>query len=143
MRSRKFWIFGAIVFTAFGSILGVKREDWFETRVVAVEPGRIFRGAWQGPGPLRRILARKKIKTVVTLTAINQNDPKYLSQSNVLKKTNVDWILIPMARLAGDARTDGPGGRPRGRPGAATRLFSLRRRAPPLKPRSGRLPNSA
>ena len=71
-------------------------EAWFETRVAVIEPGRIFRGAWQGPRPLRRILRRERIRTVVTLTAINRDDPKYVSQAGALEGSGVDWLLIPM-----------------------------------------------
>ncbi len=71
---------------------------WFraETRVHSVEPGRVFRGAWQRPDALRNLIRRRKIRTVVTLTAINRDDPKYVSQSKALRGLNVDWVIIPM-----------------------------------------------
>ncbi len=69
---------------------------WFEVRVRAVEPGRIYRGAWQKTGPLLRLLAREKVRTVVTLTAINRDDPKYVEQSAALAEAGVNWIIVPM-----------------------------------------------
>ena len=48
-----------------------------EKRVRVVVPGRLVRGAWQAPEALRAIIAREQIKTIVTLTAINRDDPKY------------------------------------------------------------------
>ena len=66
-----------------------------ETRVAVVAPG-LVRGAWQGPGPLRRILERERIKTVVTLTAINRDDPKYVAQAPVIREAGVDWVFVPM-----------------------------------------------
>jgi protein tyrosine phosphatase (PTP) superfamily phosphohydrolase (DUF442 family) len=54
------------------------------------------RGAWQRPGPLRRILSRERIKTIVTLTAINDDDPKYVDQARVVRETGVDWVFVPI-----------------------------------------------
>ena len=65
-------------------------------RVRVVVPGRLVRGAWQDPEALRALIARERIKTVVTLTAINRDDPKYVSQAAVVQATGVDWFLIPM-----------------------------------------------
>ncbi len=72
------------------------RDVFFEKRVAVVVPGRIIRGAWQSPGPLRRILARERIKTILSLSAINTNDPKYVEQAQVVRETGVDWRLIPI-----------------------------------------------
>jgi hypothetical protein len=65
-------------------------------RLRVVEPGRLIGGAWQSPDALRELIARDRIKTVVTLTAINRDDPKYVSQSNVVGQMGVDWIIVPM-----------------------------------------------
>ena len=70
------------------------RDDFIEKRFAVVVPGKIYRGAWQRPGPLQRILTRERIKTVVTLTAINRDDPKYLGQERVLGSMGVDWRFI-------------------------------------------------
>ncbi len=59
-------------------------------------PGRLIRGAWQHPLALRAIIARERIKTIVTLSAINRDDPKYVEQAKVVSATGVAWILIPM-----------------------------------------------
>ncbi len=37
----------------------------------------------QCPGPLRRAIERERIRTVVSLTAINRDDPKYVAQAKV------------------------------------------------------------
>lgn len=67
-----------------------------ERRVVAVVPGKIYRGAWQSPGALDRLIRRERIRTVVTLTAINPDDPKYRSQLPVIEAHGIVWIRIPM-----------------------------------------------
>ncbi len=72
------------------------RDEFVEKRLAVVVPGRIIRGAWQRPGPLRRILARERIKTILTLTAINTDDPKYVDQAKVVRETGVNWRLIPI-----------------------------------------------
>jgi protein tyrosine phosphatase (PTP) superfamily phosphohydrolase (DUF442 family) len=56
----------------------------------------LVRGAWQRPEALRTLIARQGIKTVVTLTDINRDDPKYLSQAEVVGRTGVEWIIVPM-----------------------------------------------
>ena len=78
-----------------GAVVG----PWFgpaEKRVLVVLPGRLVRGAWQDPGSLRAIIARERIKTIVTLTAINRDDPKYLAQAQVVADTGVGWVIVPM-----------------------------------------------
>ena len=67
-----------------------------EKRVRVIVPGRLVRGAWQSPEALTKLIDRERIKTIVTLTAINRDDPKYVSQEEVVKQTGVDWIIIPM-----------------------------------------------
>jgi protein tyrosine phosphatase (PTP) superfamily phosphohydrolase (DUF442 family) len=71
-------------------------DDFVEKRVAVVESGRLVRGAWQRPGPLRRVIEREKIRTIVTLTAINRDDPKYVDQERVVRQTGVRWIIVPM-----------------------------------------------
>jgi protein tyrosine phosphatase (PTP) superfamily phosphohydrolase (DUF442 family) len=68
----------------------------FEKRVVVVVPGKLIRGAWQRPEPLRRIIAREGIRTIVTLTAINRDDPKFVDQQSVICETGVTWLVVPM-----------------------------------------------
>ena len=72
------------------------RDEFFEKRFAVVVPGRIYRGAWQRPIPLRRILTRERIKTVVTLTAINRDDPKYVAQEPILRELGVGWKFVPI-----------------------------------------------
>lgn len=71
-------------------------DDLFAKRVAVVVPGKLVRGAWQRPGVLERLIQNEHIHTIVTLTAINQDDLKYMEQAEVVRKTGVDWVLIPM-----------------------------------------------
>jgi protein tyrosine phosphatase (PTP) superfamily phosphohydrolase (DUF442 family) len=72
------------------------RDEWVEKRLAVVVPGRIIRGAWQRPGPLRRIIARERIRTILTLTAINTDDPKYVDQARVVREFGLDWRFVPI-----------------------------------------------
>jgi len=67
-----------------------------EKRVRVILPARLVRGAWQSPEALRTIIARERIKTIVTLTAINHDDPKYAGQASVVAETGVSWVFVPM-----------------------------------------------
>jgi protein tyrosine phosphatase (PTP) superfamily phosphohydrolase (DUF442 family) len=71
-------------------------EELAEKRVAVVAEGRLVRGAWQRPGPLRRLIEREGIRTIVTLTAINRDDPKYVAQEEVVRRTGVAWVIVPM-----------------------------------------------
>ncbi|HWE36950.1 MAG TPA: glycosyltransferase 87 family protein [Isosphaeraceae bacterium] len=86
---------GAVAVVA-GSVLSMKWYDWFEKRTAVVEPGRIVRGGWQRPGPLRKLIEREKIKTIVTLVDIREDSPRYLDQAKVVRETGVRWFILPM-----------------------------------------------
>jgi hypothetical protein len=70
--------------------------DRFEKRVVVVEPGQLVRGAFQRPDPLRRIIARERIRTVVTLAAVADNPERFVEQARVVQDTGVRWLIVPI-----------------------------------------------
>lgn len=93
MRTRRIAAVGLITAsTAFA----VAWHQLADKRVAVVEPGRILRGAWPRPTPLLRLIRRDAIRTVVTLTAINADDPKYVAQEGAIREAGVDWRIIPM-----------------------------------------------
>ena len=65
-------------------------------RLRIVEPGRLVGGAWQTPAALRPLIESRRIRTIVTLTAINRDDEKYVGQAEVVRQTGVDWVIVPM-----------------------------------------------
>jgi protein tyrosine phosphatase (PTP) superfamily phosphohydrolase (DUF442 family) len=95
-RSR--WIAGLAAVLVLGTIWAAASlwEGTAGKRVRVVVPGRLVRGAWQSSDALRRLIARERIKTIVTLTAINRDDLKYVRQAEVVRQTGVDWIIVPM-----------------------------------------------
>lgn len=81
---------------AAAALVMIRRNINSEKHLQVVVPGRLIRGAWQSPDVLRAIIAREHIKTIVTLTAINPDDPKYVGQAKVVSETGVRWLLVPM-----------------------------------------------
>jgi len=70
--------------------------DWFEKRVMVVEPGQLVRGGFQRPGPLRRVIAREHIKTIVTLSAVGRIPDRFAEQAAVVEETGVAWKVVPI-----------------------------------------------
>jgi protein tyrosine phosphatase (PTP) superfamily phosphohydrolase (DUF442 family) len=98
-RQRGFKLVAGLCLGAVVGLLayaGIFRDDWMEKRVSVVSAGRLVRGAWQRPWPLKRIIAREGIKTIVTLTAINSSDAKFVDQERVVRETGIGWMIIPM-----------------------------------------------
>ena len=78
------------------AIIGVGLARTGEKRVPVVEPGKVIRGAWQGEAALRSVIEREKIKTIVTLTAINRDDPKYVEQDGWSARRASTGCSVPM-----------------------------------------------
>ena len=89
-------VLGLAALACTSLVLIIKRDDWLEKRVEVVAPGRLVRGAWQRPGPMRRIALREEIKTIVTLTAINSSDPKFIDQARLVRELGLGWVIVPM-----------------------------------------------
>jgi hypothetical protein len=79
----------------------------FPSRLVTVEPGKIFRGAWQKPWPMRAIIHDHKIKTVLAL-AHPSDDPLVISERELASKMKVKWVHIPIVdqRGTGDKQAE-------------------------------------
>lgn len=75
----------------------------FADRFAEVVPGRIYRGAWQKPWPMRRIVDRYKIRTVLAL-AHPSDHPLSVSERNLAKEMGFRWVHVPIVdeRLTGD-----------------------------------------
>jgi len=73
--------------------LGRRAHDRREVRVRLVGPG-LVRGAWQSPEALKRLIRRERIGTVLTLSAINRDDPKYVSQRRVIDRAGIGWTIL-------------------------------------------------
>jgi protein-tyrosine phosphatase len=116
MTNRRTWIRRAIVLGTVG--IGAEQlwrhgNDYiFPSQFVTVEPGRIFRGAWQKPWPLRQIVRDHKIKTILAL-AHRPDDDLSVQEKAMAGELGVRWIHIPIVdhrqtndRAAEDAISD-------------------------------------
>jgi protein tyrosine/serine phosphatase len=71
-------------------------HDYFLFRQFAVvEPGKIYRGAWQKDWPMRRIVTDYKIKTILAL-AHPDDHPLSLSERALAEELGLRWIHIPI-----------------------------------------------
>src|ERR1700760_3617670 len=99
IRGHRFRLRHAALLAAGVLVVSVCVIGWvFESgakRLRVVVPGRLLGGAWQQPEALRQLIARERISTVVTLTAINRDDPKYVSRAKGCGPAGVDWIIVP------------------------------------------------
>jgi hypothetical protein len=62
---------------------------------VVVEPGQIYRGAWQKPWPMRRIVNDYKIKTILAL-AHPPNHVLPIRERKLAAELGVKWVHIPI-----------------------------------------------
>jgi protein tyrosine phosphatase (PTP) superfamily phosphohydrolase (DUF442 family) len=82
-----------VVAACFGAVVGwaFLRDHWEVQNFYTVEPGAIYRGAEQKPGPLLRIIRDYGIRTIVCLV-----DPEP-SERQVAESQGVRWIWLPLA----------------------------------------------
>jgi Tyrosine phosphatase family len=99
MTSRRTWIRRALL---LGSV-GVGAEQlWrhahdyvFVSHFVTVEPGKLYRGAWQKPWPMRRIIRGYKVRTVLAL-AHPPDHALPVRERELARELGVRWIHIPI-----------------------------------------------
>jgi protein-tyrosine phosphatase len=104
MTNRRTWIRRAI---AIGTV-GIGAEQlWrhgndyiFPSQFRTVEPGRIFRGAWQKPWPLRQVVRDHQIKTILAL-AHPPDHYLVLQEKKLASELGVRWIHVPIVDLRG------------------------------------------
>ena len=78
----------------------------FADRFAEVEPGKVYRGAWQKPWPMRRLVRDHKIKTVVAL-AHPPDHPLVVREQALARELGVRWVHVPIVdqRSIGDKQT--------------------------------------
>jgi protein-tyrosine phosphatase len=101
---RRTWIRRALIAGTAG--LGAQQlwrhgHDYvFLEQFRVVEPGRIYRGAWQKPWPMRRLVRDYKIGTVLALAHPSEH---YLSvrERDLARELGLRWIHIPIVDQRG------------------------------------------
>lgn len=91
------------------SLCGVAAEqtwrhghDYVLTReFMEIEPGKVYRGGWQQAIPLRRILQKYEIKTVIAL-AHPDSHPLVKMEKGICEENGVNWIHLPIHDVRGD-----------------------------------------
>ena len=76
------------------------RDYVFADQFAIVEPGRIYRGAWQQPWPMRRLVQRYKIKTVLAL-AHPDTHPLAVREKSMARELGYHWLHIPIVDQRG------------------------------------------
>jgi protein-tyrosine phosphatase len=67
----------------------------FAEQFAVVEPGKIYRGAWQRPWPMRRLVQQYKVKTVLAL-AHPSDHPLSVSERELGRELGFRWVHIPI-----------------------------------------------
>jgi Tyrosine phosphatase family len=82
------------------------RDYIFADQFAVVVPGKIYRGAWQQPWPMRRVVSKYKIKTVVAL-AHPASHPLAVREKAMAGELGYRWVHIPIVdqRVDGDLQT--------------------------------------
>lgn len=75
----------------------------FPEQFAVVEPGRIYRGAWQQTWPMKQIVHDHQIKTIVAL-AHQPDHPLAVKEEALARELGCQWIHVPIVddRAAGD-----------------------------------------
>ena len=96
--------FGLLTTASIVALVGVAswplRDHVLVKNFHVVEPGGVYRGAEQKPGPLRRIIEQHGIRTIVCLV-----DPEPNEQA-VAKSLGVEWTWVPLGDSSADITFD-------------------------------------
>ena len=107
MTNRRKWIRGTLAAGTGGFAL---EQLWrhghdyvFPKEFVVVEPGKIYRGAWQKPWPMRSIIHDRKIRTILAL-AHPSDHHLAIQEKRLADELGVKWIHIPIVDNRVDAK---------------------------------------
>ncbi len=110
MTTRRTWARRALV---AGVLILLAEQTWrhghdyiLPDRFAEVEPGRIYRGAWQKPWPMRQIVRDYQIKTIVA-HAHPPEHPLPIQEQALARELGVKWVHVPIVDLRGINDRDG------------------------------------
>lgn len=72
----------------------------FAEQFAEIEPGKVYRGAWQKSWPMRRIIRDHRIKTIVAL-AHPPSHPLVAQEQAIADELNVKWVHVPIVDQRG------------------------------------------
>ncbi len=67
----------------------------FADKFAAVDPGKVYRGAWQQPWPMKRLIRDYHFKTIVAL-AHPPSHPLAVREKALADEMGVRWVHIPI-----------------------------------------------
>jgi protein tyrosine phosphatase (PTP) superfamily phosphohydrolase (DUF442 family) len=70
-------------------------DYFFPEKFAAVEPGRVYRGAWQQDGPMRQIVKDYQIKTIIALAHPPEN-PMARRERDLARALGCRWVHVPI-----------------------------------------------
>ncbi len=110
MTRRRVWLrrlgLAALVALACQQVWRHGHDYVFADKFYTVEPGKIYRGAWQQTWPMKRIIRDEKIKTIVAL-AHRAEDPLSVREKALSDEMGVRWVHIPIVELRTSDLADG------------------------------------
>lgn len=103
--NRRRWLLRALFLGGLTALAGHQawrhgRSYVFADRFAEVVPGRIYRGAWQKPWPMRRLLHDYKIKTVLAL-AHPADHPLSVRERAMGEELGFRWVHVPIVDARG------------------------------------------
>lgn len=99
MTTRKTWVRRGLAICLL--VVGAEQlwrhgHDYvFARQFAIVEPGKIYRGAWQKNWPMRRIVSDCKIRTILAL-AHPDDHPLSVNERSLAEELGIRWIHIPI-----------------------------------------------
>lgn len=75
----------------------------FADKFYAIEPGKVYRGAWQQSWPMKRIIRDDHIKTIVAL-AHPPTHPMAIKEKALSEQMGVRWVHIPIVEERSDQK---------------------------------------
>ena len=104
MTARRKWARRGLI---LGLLVLLVEQTWrhghdyvFADRFAVVEPGRIYRGAWQKDWPMRRLVRDYHIKTIVALAHPPEHALPQQEQA-LARELGVKWLHVPIVDLRG------------------------------------------
>ncbi len=67
----------------------------FADKFAVVEPGKVFRGAWQHDWPMKRIVREYHVKTIVAL-AHPPTHPLAVGEKALAQELGIQWVHVPI-----------------------------------------------
>ena len=100
-RPRWHWLALPLVVLAAQQLWRHGHDYVLAEQFAVVDPGKVYRGAWQKPWPMRRIVHDRKIKTIVAL-AHPADHALAVSERDLSAELGVRWVHIPIVDLRGE-----------------------------------------